>query len=239
MFRSIAITAFTLFALMAVAGVEAQAAGKKELKTATFKVTVTNVSDRDGIVAQDNTRYPFALSPGFYFLSDKELFRAGKRASLQLESLAEDGNPEPFYKKFLTRVGSLYLGIFNKPVGSDMASPILPGGSFEFSFYATQGQKFNLVTMFGQSNDLFYAPDQAIDLFDKNGDPISGDITRSFRLWDAGTEVNQAPGIGADQGPRQKGPNTGIAENGVVKLVDDGFSYPETSSVLRVTIAAQ
>jgi hypothetical protein len=58
-------------------------------------------------------------------------------------------------------------------------------------------------------------------------------------LWDAGTEVNQAPGIGADQAPRQKMTNTGADENGVVHVVKDGFSYPETKDVLRITISAQ
>ena len=82
-------------------------------------------------------------------------------------------------------------------------------------------------------------PSQAIDLFDANGNPVTGDVTDKFLLWDAGTEVNQAPGLGADQGPRQKGPNTGAAENGVVHLVKDGFSYPNTKEVLRITISAQ
>jgi len=37
-----------------------------------------------------------------------------------------------------------------------------------------------------------------IELF-KNGTPISGDITSQIILRDAGTEVNQEPGIGPDQ----------------------------------------
>jgi hypothetical protein len=55
-------------------------------------------------------------------------------------------------------------------------------------------------------------------------------------LWDAGTEVDQEAGIGSDQGPRQKGPNTGKAENGVVKKVSDGKSYANAPAVMRVTI---
>jgi len=45
-------------------------------------------------------------------------------------------------------------------------------------------------------------------------------------LWDAGTEVNQAPGFGSEQAPRQGGADTGTAENGVVQAVADGFTYP-------------
>lgn len=236
---------FVVLALMVFVAVVGStsvfANGRKGRKEATFKVRVENISEADGVMGQDNTRYPFALSPGFYIVSNKrmQLFEAGKRATRQLESQAEDGNPEGFYKKFLTEVGTLYSGVFNKPVGKDMASPIFSGGSFEFEVSATEGKRLNLAFMYGQSNDLFYAPDQAIDLFDSNGTPLSGDVTALFKLWDAGTEVNQAPGVGADQGPRQKAANTGEAEKGVVKLVSDGFNYPDTKSVLRVTITAQ
>ena len=120
-----------------------------------------------------------------------------------------------------------------------MPSPIFAGGAFEFEVRAEEGTKLNLAFMYGQSNDLFYAPEEGIDLFDQNGNPLNRDVTDLFMLWDAGTEVNQAPGAGADQGPRQKGPNTGAAEKGVVKIVNDGFVYPETKSVLRVTITAE
>ena len=229
-------------ALVAVSGSgTAFAGGKPKAKSATFKVRVENISSGDGVAAQDNTKYPFALSPGFYIVSNKrsQLFETGKRASKQLEAQAEDGTPGLFFKKFLTKVGSQYTGLFDKPIGKDMASPIFSGGAFEFEVGASTGMRLNLAFMFGQSNDLFYAPDEAIELFDADGNPISGDFTGSFKLWDAGTEVNQAPGLGADQGPRQKGPNTGEAEKGVVKLVSDGFTYPDTKSVLRVTITAQ
>ena len=212
----------------------------KVKRQGTFKVRIENISDKDGIVAQDGSKYPFALSPGFYTLSNNkmDLFRDGKKASDALEAQAEDGNPELFEKKFLTVLGGLYIGVFNKPVGADKPAPIFSGGAFEFEFTATEGMKLDMTTMYGQSNDLFYGPKQAIDLFDAEGKGISGDLTDKFLLWDAGTEINQAPGLGADQAPRQKAPNTGANENGVVHLVNDGFSYPNTKEVLRITITA-
>jgi hypothetical protein len=42
-----------------------------------------------------------------------------------------------------------------------------------------------------------------IELF-KDGKAISGDITGQMMLWDAGTEVDQEPGIGSDQGPAKR-----------------------------------
>ena len=90
--------------------------------------------------------------------------------------------------------------------------------------------------MFVQSNDLFYAPGASgFALF--NGDiPRSGDVTGEFLLWDAGTEVNEAPGVGANQAPRQAGANAGDDEAGSVRVVNDGYLYPEVDRVLRVTL---
>ncbi len=121
-------------------------------------VRVENISDKDGVVAQDGTKYPFALSPGFYTLSNHkmDLFKVGKKASPALEAQAEDGNPELFKNKFLTVLGGINIGIFNKPVGSDMASPIFRAVCSSLSFRRWKEQKLDLATMYGQSNDLFY-----------------------------------------------------------------------------------
>ncbi len=230
--------AAALIALVALSANSFAFAGKK--KQARFTVRIENVSDKDGLTAADGSRYPFALSPGVFAASEAkllELFSVGKKATRAIEAQAEDGDPS-MLAEFIVgkRIAGTY-GVFEKPVGGDMPSPILPGGSYEFSFDAREGMKLNLITMFGQSNDLFYAPAKAISLFDSNGNPITGDITAEFLLWDAGTEVNEAPGIGADQGPRQKMKNTGAAEAGVVALVKDEFAYPNVKDVIRVTIS--
>lgn len=213
--------------------------GGTKKKQATFKVRIENIAASE-LESADGAKYPFAVSPGLFVVNHKKqyFFEVGDKAGTALELQAEDGNPESLFKRLLTKVGSPYLGIFNTPVGDEKPGPLLPGGSYEFSFSAEEGMKLNLVAMFGQSNDLFYAPRSAVDLFDKAGDPLSGDITSSLMLWDAGTEVNQAPGVGDEQAPRQKMANTGKAENGVVRLVKDGFNYPETKNVLRVTITS-
>lgn len=229
-----------IFVAALVAGLQPKvfASGKK-VKT-TFKVRIENISGAQGLVAQNGSKYPFAVSPGVYTVTDQkvEFFTVGKKASAGVEAQAEDGNPGMLYSKFLTKIGSVNLGVFNVPVGAMDKGPLLPGGAYEFSFTAAKGAKLNLAMMYGQSNDLFYAPAKAIDLFN-GGVALSGDITGKFMLWDAGTEVNQAPGIGDEQAPRQKAPNTGAAENGVVGLVKDGFTYPNTADVLRITITRE
>lgn len=218
-----------------------QAVFAKKEKSSTFKVRIENIGSADGLTNADGAKYPFALSPGLFIVNHKKryFFDEGKKADMALELQAEDGNPETLSKKLLTKVGSIYMGIFNTPAGADKPGPLLPGGVYEFEFNGTEGMKFNFIAMYGQSNDLFYAPRVALDLFDKDGNALSGDITDSLLLWDAGTEVNQAPGVGDEQAPRQKMANTGKSENGVVRVVKDGFSYPNTRDVLRVTITAQ
>jgi hypothetical protein len=230
-------------AVTLLAGIEANAfaTGAKKKKTATFKVRIENISSADGVAGQDGAKYPFAVSPGAFYVDHKRtyFFDEGKKANAALEVQAEDGSPDLISKKLLTKVGSIYTGVFNVPVGSSMPSPALPGGAYEFTFTASAGMRLNLITMYGQSNDLFYSPKEALDLFDANGDPLTGDITDRLLLWDAGTEKNQAPGFGDEQAPRQKAPNTGTAENAVVGLVKDGFNYPNTKDVLRVTIRVE
>ncbi|MBD0403178.1 spondin domain-containing protein [Flammeovirga sp. EKP202] len=117
---------------------------------------------------------------------------------------------------------------------------ITPGNSQDFSFNAGKGHYLSFATMFVQSNDLFYAPmEGGIALYDDDGNALTGDITSHFYLWDAGTEVNEEPGVGTNQAPRQSGPDTGTAENGVVKLiseVNDGYTYPAKDDVINVSI---
>lgn len=227
------------FAIAIVLGVQTSsfAFGKKQ--EAKFKVRVENIGSSQ-LTTEGGAKYPFALSPGLFVVTNKKMdfFKLGKKANAGLEAQAEDGNPGVLAEELKTKVGSVNMGIFNTPVGAGGPAPILPGGAYEFEFTASEGMKLNIIAMYGQSNDLFYSPKDAINLFE-NGQAISGDITDKFMLWDAGTEVNQAPGVGADQAPRQKGPNTGAAENGVVGLVKDGFSYPNTKDVLKITITKE
>ena len=213
----------------------------REKVTKRFKVRIENISKADGLETVGNAKYPFALSPGMFVVNHRKnyFFSVGEKADGALEAQAEDGNPELLSKKYLTKVGGLFMGVFNTPVGGEKPAPILPGGAYEFTFTATEGMRLSLIAMFGQSNDLFYAPKQAIALFDAKGTPLEGDITAHLMLWDAGTEVNQAPGIGDEQAPRQKMANTGPTENGRVGMVKDSFKYPNTGEVLRVTITAE
>lgn len=114
---------------------------------------------------------------------------------------------------------------------------ILPDESETISFNAGIGHYLSFATMFVQSNDLFIGPDQnGLALYAEDGAAKTGDITEYIRLWDAGTEVNEEPGMGPNQAPRQSGPNTGTIENGVVQLVNDAFVYPPTNESVEITL---
>ncbi len=132
-------------------------------------------------------------------------------------------------------------GIFNTPVGATEPGPIGPGGAYEFSFYAGPGSALSFTTMFVPSNDLFYAPMPAgIPLYDDSGVAVSGDVTGMVYLWDAGTELNEEPGVGPNQPMRQSGANTGDPDSdNTVRMVNDGFTYPSVSEVLRVSIDSE
>lgn len=182
------------------------------------------------------------FSPGLYVVhsSNNPVFESGQADRGEgLEAIAEDGDPSGLFASLDGRSG-LSVGIFNTPVGASAPGPIGAGQSYSFDLTATNGQRLSFALMFIQSNDLFYSPDgNGIALFDNNGNPITGDVTIQVQLWDAGTEVNEAPGIGPNQAPRQSGPDTGNDENGVVRVVNDGFTYPALNSVLRVTVSPQ
>jgi hypothetical protein len=126
------------------------------------------------------------------------------------------------------------------PVGAMAAGPIRPGDSYEFTVTAVPGMKLFMTQMFGQSNDWFYSPGaNGIALFDSKGNAVSGDITNQLYLWDAGTEKDEEIGIGPNQGPRQKGMNTGEAENGVVHRVKDARWAGRNAEYFRITITPE
>ena len=209
-----------------------------------FTVKVENISNPEGLAASNGTKFPFALSPGMFVLSTKNapLFTEGKAAPANgLEMQAEDGDPAGLVKSLVAMHHASNLhGVFNTPVGAMGAGPIRPGDSYEYSFTGMPGMKLFTTMMFGQSNDWFYAPDaKGISLFDAKGNPVSGDVTDKLILWNAGTEVDEEIGIGPNQGPRQKGPNTGATENGVVRRVQDARFTEKNTEFFRVTITAE
>jgi hypothetical protein len=220
------------------------ATATRNVESTKFTVRVENISNPEGTTASNGQKFPFALSPGMFVLSDKTaaLFREGKAARKNgLEMQAEVGDPSGLVASLMAMHHSSNLhGVFNTPVGAMTAGPIRPGDSYEFTVTAVPGMKFFMTQMFGQSNDWFYAPGpNGIALFDAKNMPVSGDVTDQFYLWDAGTEKDEEIGIGPNQGPRQKGTNTGDDEHGVVHRVKDERWTGKNKEFFRVTITPE
>jgi hypothetical protein len=210
--------------------------------TTTFEVAVENVSTGDTLETMDGS-VAVPLSPGVYAVHSgmAGLFTPGEAASDGLEALAEDGAPGTLAGEVEGGDDVLHSGAFTTPAGADDPAPLLPGDSYAFEVEASgdADPALSLATMFVQSNDLFYAPAPGgVPLFE-GGDPVEGDVTDSFDLWDAGTEENQPPGEGGDQAPRQSEAGAGTDEMASVRAigdVDDGFEYPAVADVLQVTV---
>lgn len=239
MHRTVAL-AIVLAVLLATAST---GLGEKAAKSTTFTVRIEGVSTPQTLKLSTGGTAPAPVSPGIWAVhtDPAPLFVSGQAdLGIGLERLAEDGIPTDLSAQVPHRPGVYSSGIFHIPTGDTTPGPLLPGKAYELAFTAMPGCNLSLAVMFGQSNDLFYAPaEPGIALFDAKGMPIAGDLTSKLVLWDAGTEVNQEPGVGADQAPRQPAPNTGAAERGVVRPVKDSFAYPATKDVLRVTITPE
>jgi hypothetical protein len=219
---------------------EAELAQTTKSAPTKFYVRIENISTKDQFTASNATQWTLDFSPGVWLIHDAQdpLFAIGQKDRGQgLEAIAEDGDPKMLAKSLQNQSGVLSSGVFDTALGASKVGGIRPGQVFEFAFNAAPGQQLSIATMFGQSNDWFYAPvGSGIPLFDDQGAPKSGDVTSQMVLLNDGSEVDEEPGIGPNQGPRQKAPNTGTDENGVVQKVNDQAAYADTSKVMRITI---
>ena len=204
-----------------------------------FEVLIDNIADASTLSANGGP-VPVVFSPfllAVHGSGDLPMFQSGSLAPQNgLESFAEDGDISAILDSLQQDTGIALIGIGATPVGTSEAGLLLPGASYRIVIAAAPGQSLTVAGAFLQGNDLLVAsPDSGIPLF--SGDtPVSGDVTARMSLVDIGTERNEAPGTGPNQGLRQSAPNQGAAETVPVAPVSDGFAYPAVASMLRVTI---
>jgi hypothetical protein len=193
----------------------------------TFTVTITNTSDAAELATP--------LAPGAFIVhtSMETLFAEGVNDRGEgLEALAEDGDPSALVTSLAALPSVSASGAFSNPDGGSAAGPALPGSSYAFTFEAIPGDYLSFATMFVQSNDWFFAtPSSGISLFDGDA-PLGGEITELIGLWDAGTELDETPGEGPNQAPRQAGPNSGDEQGAPISAID-GYT-----GTITVTISA-
>jgi len=107
---------------------------------------------------------------------------------------------------------------------------IMPGQSVEFKFHAGKGQALMFATMYGYSNDLFFAPaNPGITLFDSDGNAKTGDVSDQIKLWDNGSRINQVPGANVTH------PGTADASNvtEVPGMDAQSNEYPAASALMK------
>jgi hypothetical protein len=218
----------------------ASARGARAQEATRFTIRVENISRGEVLKLSTGKMAPFVSAPVLWVVhsgNTNPIFTAGQPdAGLGLEQLAETGNPSRLAGALRTRPGIVQVGAEDLPTGAAAHGPLTPGQGYEFEISARPGELLSTAWMFGQSNDLFYSNDRPIALFSAEGKPVSGAMTTQISLWDAGTEVNEEPGLGPNQGPRQATPDAGVAEQEGIAHVHDRFSYPRTADVLRLTI---
>lgn len=171
-----------------------------------IRITVNNTSDTGGTF----------LTPVWFGFHDNsfDLFNGGEAASAGLEAIAEDGNAAGLDTELVAADTDGQGGIIT---GSQGPIQTREQTSTTVNVNASSNSYLSLAAMLLPSNDAFIGTDEAVQLFDANGDFL-GAQTLDFLgtdVYDAGTEVNTELDAAFIN---QTGPNTGVDEGGVVHL---------------------
>lgn len=141
----------------------------------------------------------FALTPTWFGFDNGsfDLFAPSTSASAALEALAEGGDVTGIQASF----GAGVQGVVAAPGGFAGAPVIEPGesGSFTIDVNKSQDRFFNFASMVIPSNDSFIGSSTPIEIFDTNGNFLSGGNSHAVsivgsQIWDAGTDVNNTMG---------------------------------------------
>ena len=117
--------------------------------------------------------------------------------------------------------------------GTGSPALIFPGQSTTIQFSAAKGEAITFATMYGWSNDLFFAPaNPGIQVYDDKGNPIEGDVSSQVKLWDNGTRINQKPGAAVN--------HPGVADSKNITEVNgtdaQGNTYLAASKLVKATL---
>ena len=187
---------------------------------------------------------PTTISPGVWLEQDQDanppIYQTNAAALPNgLRELAEDGDPTVLAASLQNNFELEQSGVFETAVDGDGPGPIGPGEAYEVTFTAQPFSRLGLATMFGATNDTFIATaPQGVALFFGNGQPHEfRDITEFLLMLDAGTEANQAPGQGPDQGAFQDAAGQGARESGAVTAFSSSTrAVPLPAALVEVSV---
>ena len=243
-----------------MAGAQATSRGGAEASTTRFAVRVENVSTRTTLKLAKGGGLDMPLSSGVWAVhtGGNPMLTPGKvEAGLGLKGFAESGMAKEFAANIARVPGVRSYGVLDKPMvpragkgPKSMSAAMVPapdgpllvaGAQVDFIIEAHPGDQLSLAFMLGYSNDgIIGTGATGIALFDASGHPVAGDVTSTIGLWDAGTEVNEEPGVGRNQGLRQSAPGAGDPERRPVRAMSEaefGRQWPAANRMLRVTIS--
>ena len=108
-----------------------------------------------------------------------------------------------------------------------LTDTVLPGKSMECTYEAAANEKVAFATMFGYSNDWFFANGPELNALTK------GEVTNKTVLLDDGTAVSQYPGAGNAQFVFG---GTRMPEDKAISAVGDTFPVPAVDGIVKITI---
>jgi hypothetical protein len=189
-------------------------------------------------VVSAGTNFSSLVAPGLFVVHQdgEPLFTPGERdRGLGLEPMAEDGNPYPLAAHLAHQDDTVQL-FPEAELAYTEGSTTKDSTSYSFVVFAAPGDRLSLIGMLAQTNDRFVATaPTGFPLFDDES-PIEGDLTHELFLWEAGTEVDERPGFGPNQAPRQAEPNSGESESKPIRESGEDDGFPPLEQLLRLTV---
>ena len=213
--------AVALLFVLGIGAVYADGDNDGHKKGVTYRITVENLTQTQ----------PFSPIVAATHRQGVHMFKVGRRASDELEAVAEDGNNGPMVARLSEAPRRVVIDFF----GDDEL--VLPGASISFELKADRRARLSLAGMLVCTNDGFTG-------LDGRSLPKRGSKEYYLKTYDAGTEKNTElatdvpclPGgnenDAVDTNRRIK-PHRGIQEVGDLTKAEHGWTDPVAKVVIE------
>lgn len=150
-----------------------------------------------------------------------------------LTALAQSGNATTLADALKSKSGVEEVYVLPDPQNTVLLPSIggNPGGKVSQELMLREGDKIAIATMYGFSNDWFFAfGDDGISA------DLRGDVSSHIKLYDDGTAVNQFPGAGVNQ--LNLGGTPTLEANSINEVPNPNTftTLPDLSSIIKVTL---
>lgn len=194
-----------------------------------------NGSMNIGLIAQTGIFTP--LSPVLvvvYNGSENPFFKSGENDRGEgLKELAQKGNADLLAAALKMKAGIKNVYVLKEPTSTVLLPKIggNAGGKVSQPLTLAFGDRIAIATMYGFSNDWFFATGGS----DIDGN-ASGDVSGSIRLYDNGTAIDQFPGAGITQFNLAGTPLNESKAIGPVPNPNKFTTLPTINNIIKVTL---